>query len=163
MDFFDGQPMDQLFTFLPGDGSGTMIINTTALMRHLVETKASVLAQAPVTREQADYVLKHHGVTKANLDKITDERLLEPILLIETSTTDENVEVVLVDGNHRYVRACDKGLTWLPACIVSQELWRPFVLENLPPEFLAVAEKDVATGGDGGTRLFHVMEVEAKQ
>lgn len=163
MDFFDAQPMDQLFTFLPGDGSETLIINTTALMRHLSATKAKVLAEAPVTKEQADYVLQHHGVTVANLDKITDERLLDPILLIETSTTDENVEVVLVDGNHRYVRASDKGLTWLPACVVPQELWRPFVLENLPPEFVAGAEKDVATGGEGGTRLFHIMEVEAKQ
>jgi hypothetical protein len=53
---------------------------------------------------------------------------------------------LLVDGNHRYVKAAMMGVKLLPARVAPETLWRKFQVEGIP---LEIAEAFVDSPGSG--------------
>jgi hypothetical protein len=150
MRFADCGKFDQTFTHVDKTTRAVLMINASQLNRHLLLTDSPAV-RVPVTAEDALYIEKNHGVEPARLAKITDPDLRRPITFIEWGDGTH----LLVDGNHRYVQAYSIGKRTMLAWLVAQEVWRQFVIEDVPPSLAAIAVADVFEGQNDGNQDNH--------
>lgn len=133
MSVLDSKQMDQMFIHLSNDNE-LMVINTSALTRHLMATN-TLPEWIAIQQEQADFIERSHGVDKKRLELITDEHLNFPVISIEFIEG----TYLLIDGNHRVVYAARQKKTEILGWLVPQSVWKDYVMnlfEVLRPEDL---------------------------
>lgn len=152
MRLHENQLTDQVFSFKePVNGDGFvghrwLHINTSAILRDILARKVDAHPQyVPVDPDQADYVMRNHGVEAQHLARLTPKHLEVPILVLLFPPD----YTVIADGNHRFVKAWKLGLPELPAFIVSQEQWEPYVITDIPQGMKCILENSASTQWTG--------------
>lgn len=82
----------------------------------------------PVEEHFAKWAMENRGVEQKRLDRLTPAIFAQPLTYCEW----ENGSHLLVDGNHRYVKAAMLGVKELPARVVLPPLWRKYVVSGIP-------------------------------
>lgn len=138
MKFADFGKYDEVFTFIDNRDDSSFMLNSSALVEHLRSNNVDPFI-IPVDYEHAEHVMNKNGVNFLHVARVSNLRLLDPILLL----CHEDGTHILADGNHRYVRAWQLRRLEISAYMPLPEVWRPFVAEDVPPDILEIARKDV--------------------
>lgn len=89
--------------------------------------------------DQVEHVRQRHGIEPDHLQRLTREQLREPGIMV--MLPDESM--ILVDGNHRYVRRFELGMPKMWFWVVTEESAKQ-ALVALPPDLKLIAEKAAA-------------------
>lgn len=117
MEMKDCAMTDEIFSF-QGDDGIDYVWNTTKLYEAAVAGKVKAeKVLIPVDSSLATHVAARNGVNITHAMSISKDRLSVPLLAIEMSDKTS----ILVDGNHRVVRAFTEGITELPGYVVAYE------------------------------------------
>jgi hypothetical protein len=137
---------EQLFTHVY-EGVATMI--AAERMQKSEEYLALEIMMSPVEKHFAEWAMENRGVEQHRLERITPTELVSPLCYCEFPTPASlggGISHLLVDGNHRYVKAAMMGVKLLPARVAPETLWRKFQVEGIP---LEIAEAFVDSPGSG--------------
>jgi hypothetical protein len=120
--------VDQVFTFTAFDTNETVHVNVSKLSRALHENDVpkARFGMMVLYEELHQMILKQQGIERDHLDSIPlDDVAFEPAIVVE----DKNNTHIIVDGNHKIVKAYEIGLRRRPAFFVPRESLTPFLYE----------------------------------
>lgn len=122
MEMKDCAMTDEIFSF-QGDDGIDYVWNTTKLYEAVVSGKVKAeKVLIPVDSGLSTHVASRNGVNITHAMTISKDRLSVPLLAVEMPDRTS----ILVDGNHRVVRAWTEGVTELPGYVVLLEDARPY-------------------------------------
>lgn len=131
MKLADMMPSDQIFTHTDLDDGSIRHFNPDAIIRAIRESKIVPYVETlNLYQDLIDFLRSNHGVEEDHLQRI-DHKLEDPILVAYFGPLEENIVNLIIDGSHRVVRRWDKGLRDVPAILLSQEQWEPYLIEGL--------------------------------
>lgn len=87
-----------------------------------------IFGWVPTDPEMASLLIENSGIEQHRLDRLTAKHCLSTVIIIVEFPDGQHA---LIDGNHRYVKACQLKLPEMPAAIVKPALWREFVVTGL--------------------------------
>lgn len=117
MEMKDCAMTDEIFSF-QGDDGINFVWNTTKLYEAVAAGKVKAeKVLIPVDSNLATHVASRNGVNIAHAMSISKDRLSVPLLAVEMPDKTS----ILIDGNHRVVRAWTEGVGELPGYVVSYE------------------------------------------
>lgn len=121
----------QVFTHLDDDGtSRTFLVETMLDFVKNYPTCADLVAgKAPIDSDIANYLRKNAGIEKHRIDRLVEPYSSIPIIgiLWPEGTT------LIVDGNHRIVRAYEDGKKELNCILFKFPFWQNFMI----PDYLS--------------------------
>lgn len=121
------QVKDQIFTFISSETDKTIHVNVTKLVMAIDAkgVKSSFRFMA-LTEHLYQLILTKQGVERAHIDKNIsyDEAAYDPAVILEDGDTH-----IIVDGNHKIVKAFEMGLRRRPAIFVPYDEIDPYMYE----------------------------------
>lgn len=118
----------QVFTHLDDDGTArTFLVETMLDFVQKYPTCVDLIGgKAPINFEIADYLRRKAGIEQHRVDRLVEPYASIPIIgiLWPEGTT------LIVDGNHRIVRAYEDGKTELNTVLFKAPFWENFMLPN---------------------------------
>lgn len=126
---------EQVFTHVH-EGVATML--AAERMQKSPEYRALEIVITPVEKDFAEWAMENRGIEQRRLERITLMHLVTSPLCYCNFQRPESLgggmSHLLVDGNHRYVKASMLGMTALPARVAPETLWRKFQVDDIPME-----------------------------
>jgi hypothetical protein len=125
---------EQVFTHYEIATGITRHIHVTRLWQAINDGRLEVESRMMgIPEELYQHICEHQGIERSHLVNITlDDAAYEPALIVEFEGGDENDRHVLVDGNHKIVRAYEMGLRRRPALFIASTDLEPYLVH--PPE-----------------------------
>lgn len=98
-----------------------------------------------LTEEDYLHVREFNGIEEHHLDTISAERMKTPVFIAEfpPAPGEEHPSHVIIDGNHRLVRAYRDGLRGIGAVLFSEESLQEFLIEDMPPPLAGYIAQEV--------------------
>lgn len=125
----DMNPRETIFEWRDErDGTTTMFAITRMIdwiNEHIEEVDCCMTKCDPV---QAAHIRSEGGIDPWKYDAIKADNFLYPIIYCETTDGYH----ILVDGQHRFVYASERGIPQLRTVILKPHQWEPFVIEPDP-------------------------------
>ncbi len=114
---------EQVFTFIASDTGETIHVNVTKLAANLDRAKGEFRFMA-LTENLYQMILTTQGIERQHIDNnITmDEAAYDPAIVLEDGDTH-----IIVDGNHKIVKAFEMGLRRRPAIFVQYAEIGPYM------------------------------------
>ena len=111
---------DHIFTWYDEVTGESTHYNVSKLERMVKDGTAECFqVEVPLDQHLHDYMVKNRGIENAYLERISEERLMEPSFgFVKQSTPTEN-RILIIDGHHRQVKRWRKGLKSAPVLIFS--------------------------------------------
>ncbi len=124
---------DQVFTHVSHDTGEIRHINVSELIRQMDAGKiAGSHRFMAIDDDLYRQVLEQQGIERGHLRNITfDQAAYDPTIILEIME-DGATNHVIIDGNHKLVKAYEMGLRCRPAIFLSPEQVEPFLVH--PPE-----------------------------
>ena len=104
--------------------SGSLV---TSVKQKVLNNELEIL-KIPVDENFAELYLTHRGIEPHRLARLKPEHLLDPITIILMN----DKSLLMVEGNHRYVKHWQLGMKECLGVIVPKRIWRNFVITDLP-------------------------------
>jgi hypothetical protein len=121
------------------DSNGWYHCWMTERMKRFAEKSGKEVVTAPMDFEYAQWCLKHNGIEKHRLERITPQVIAQiPVIYVELGDGTHK----LVDGNHRYVKAATLGWRELPAYLFTVEQSNEFKLD-IPAHMQDIAKATI--------------------
>lgn len=117
--------------------NGVVTMICVVRMRQDAEFLALPIFSTPVKEKFAKWCMEHRGIEQHRLDRIDAHSLSEyPLTYCNLPKGPDlpNGAHLLVDGNHRYVKAAMLGMTEVPGRVVPENIWRRFQVGDVPIE-----------------------------
>lgn len=130
----------QVFSFQPrneqNQNSGPMVHIAVPVLQRLIDVapEGTERRTFQIRQQDALHVMSNNGVEKPHLDRLTQEYLEHPGILVDWSDGTSTI----IDGNHRYVKRWLMGMREMDFWVVS-ELQARIAMIDFPDE-LAPAE-----------------------
>jgi hypothetical protein len=126
---------DPIYTFVDDDGTNVHIASEQLRIWCIARDAAGELERfwTPTDLKLANKMLKDNTVLMNRVLALTPRHLETPIIYAKTNThTKGRPDVLLVDGHHRFVRACVEGRPFILAWVVERASWEEFQIDGLP-------------------------------
>lgn len=136
-DYLD--PQTPIFTWVRDDGLN-INIHIGLLWRwtqDALQRGEVVITLIPIERAQSRRYIASNTVSRARVKQLFRREeageTLGPMIFGDRGTrTDGLIDVMHIDGHHRYVLWSAKRLPFGPGVLLRPDQWRPFQLEGLP-------------------------------
>lgn len=116
----------QTFTFRDAKTGETVTWASGLAVLMCAETKMPTV-KIRIDRAVVDQVERNNGIEQYLLDSISANQIKRfPILLMHVGA---NNETILLDGNHRFVKAHQLGFKEIDAYVLTEQQMKPFVID----------------------------------
>jgi hypothetical protein len=122
---------EQMFTFKVETTGEVFHFAVDRLNHYLRSTKAEV-TQIIIHEALFKHLSERNGAEIEHFNRISEESLATPGIMLAWSDGSH----VQADGTHRALRCAMRGDPTFPAYIVQENVWRRFLVTDVPPDLL---------------------------
>lgn len=125
-------PTEQIYTFI--DNSGTNVhIHSNGLRLWTLRKPGLEQFLIPVNHRIGRSFLEQNTCSLTKAMSLSFTHLRTPIIFCKDGNlTEGRPDCLLVDGHHRYLRACIEHDPFIAAFVLEPAQWHPFRLKNCP-------------------------------
>ena len=140
IDFNDLVLGEEFFTWRTYGKKTFQHFAVTRLRKHLEEIDHEVTDVA-LHADLLLQIVENNGFEQEHIDRMDNmppERFQQPAILCQVIeghrafTGDPSVTYIICDGGHRMVYRAMKGDHFYPGYLVKEEIWKDFLIENMP-------------------------------